>query len=59
MSGSVQETSIRVQLNSVSQIDRASRVIFPIAFLGMNFMYWYIYLLAERNIDLQQLTKYK
>lgn len=34
------DTSIRVQLNSVSQIDRVSRLVFPIAYLLMNFVYW-------------------
>ena len=53
MNDPVRESSIRVQLNSVSQIDRASRVIFPITFLIMNFVYWYIYLQAENNIDKQ------
>ena len=47
------ETSIRVQLNSVSQIDRVSRVIFPLFFSLLNFIYWIIYLQAERNIDKQ------
>lgn len=55
VTGQVQDTSVRVQLNSVSQIDRVSRVIFPLAFIGMNFIYWYIYLRAERNYDQQKL----
>lgn len=46
-------TSVHIQLNSVSQIDRVSRVIFPIAFILMNFVYWFVYLRAERNIDLK------
>lgn len=39
------------QLNSVSKIDRASRVLFPLAFLLTNIVYWYTYLRAEMKLD--------
>uniref|UniRef100_T1IP38 Neurotransmitter-gated ion-channel ligand-binding domain-containing protein n=1 Tax=Strigamia maritima TaxID=126957 RepID=T1IP38_STRMM len=37
-------TQHREQMNSVSQIDRVSRVIFPLTFLLINLCYWYLYL---------------
>ena len=36
--------TISFQLNSISHIDRVSRVIFPLAFLITNFLYWTTYL---------------
>ena len=43
--------SISWQLNSVSKIDKISRVIFPLAFIIMNLVYWYIFLRAEMKYD--------
>ena len=31
-------------MNSVSQIDRVSRVFFPILFVAINLFYWYTYI---------------
>lgn len=33
-----------MQMNSVSKIDKISRVVFPALFLTINFFYWYIYI---------------
>lgn len=38
------DDELTFQLNSVSQIDRASRVFFPLAFIIINLIYWYTYL---------------
>lgn len=40
--------TISFQLNSVSDIDKVSRIIFPLAFLITNFLYWTTYL-ADDN----------
>ncbi|XP_067118249.1 gamma-aminobutyric acid receptor alpha-like isoform X1 [Centruroides vittatus] len=39
---------IIMQLNSVSKIDRISRVLFPVIYLIINFIYWFTYLGGER-----------
>ncbi|RWS29987.1 GABA-gated ion channel-like protein [Leptotrombidium deliense] len=39
--------TVTFQLNSVSQIDRISRIVFPFAFIIINFIYWNTYLTAE------------
>ena len=39
-------------LNSVSQIDKISRVVFPLTFLAINIFYWYNYLKHSERIDL-------
>ncbi|XP_011329536.1 gamma-aminobutyric acid receptor alpha-like isoform X2 [Ooceraea biroi] len=36
--------------NSVSKIDRASRVVFPVFFLAINLFYWYAYLSRSERI---------
>ncbi|CAB3370465.1 gamma-aminobutyric acid receptor alpha-like isoform X2 [Cloeon dipterum] len=36
--------------NSVSKIDRASRFVFPLCFLGINVFYWYAYLARSERI---------
>lgn len=36
--------------NSVSKIDRASRVVFPLFFLAINVFYWYAYLSRSERI---------
>lgn len=41
------------RFNSVSKIDRASRVVFPLLFLTINLFYWYSYL--SRTERIQQL----
>lgn len=46
-SRSKKSETISFHLNSVSQIDRMSRVLFPIAFIVINIMYWHMYLSAE------------
>ncbi|CAG2109427.1 unnamed protein product [Medioppia subpectinata] len=43
--------AITLQLNSVSKIDRISRVIFPLLFVIMNLVYWYTFLRAEMKFD--------
>nr|XP_053636684.1 gamma-aminobutyric acid receptor alpha-like isoform X1 [Cherax quadricarinatus] len=37
-------TSKILQINSVSNIDEASRILFPLSFLCINFLYWYTFL---------------
>ena len=39
-------------LNSVSQIDRISRIVFPMAFIALNGFYWFTYLKHSQRIDL-------
>nr|CAD7448287.1 unnamed protein product [Timema bartmani] len=36
--------------NSVSKIDRTSRVVFPLCFMGINLFYWYSYLSRSQRI---------
>ncbi|KFM76354.1 Gamma-aminobutyric acid receptor alpha-like protein, partial [Stegodyphus mimosarum] len=36
------------QLNSVSKVDKASRVVFPLVFLFINLIYWFTYLNDSR-----------
>lgn len=38
------------RFNSVSKIDRASRVVFPLLFLAINLFYWYSYLARTKRI---------
>ncbi|XP_068084324.1 gamma-aminobutyric acid receptor alpha-like isoform X2 [Anabrus simplex] len=38
------------RFNSVSKIDRASRVVFPLCFLAINMFYWYSYLSRSKRI---------
>ncbi|CAH0383000.1 unnamed protein product [Bemisia tabaci] len=38
------------RFNSVSKIDRISRVVFPICFLIINIIYWYLYLYRSERI---------
>ena len=33
-----------IQMNSVSKIDKVSRVVFPLLFVAINFFYWYNYI---------------
>ncbi|XP_024943422.1 gamma-aminobutyric acid receptor alpha-like isoform X2 [Cephus cinctus] len=40
--------------NSVSKIDRASRVVFPLFFLAINVFYWYAYLSRSERINYAQ-----
>ncbi|XP_023714026.1 gamma-aminobutyric acid receptor alpha-like isoform X3 [Cryptotermes secundus] len=37
--------------NSVSKIDRASRIVFPVCFLAFNAFYWYSYLSRSKRIQ--------
>ncbi|XP_076231814.1 GABA-gated ion channel isoform X2 [Calliopsis andreniformis] len=37
--------------NSVSKIDRASRIVFPLFFLAINVFYWYAYLSRSERIN--------
>ncbi|KDR19290.1 Gamma-aminobutyric acid receptor alpha-like [Zootermopsis nevadensis] len=37
--------------NSVSKIDRASRIVFPMCFLAINAFYWYSYLSRSKRIQ--------
>ena len=39
-------------LNSVSQIDKISRIVFPMAFILLNGFYWFSYLKHSQRIDL-------
>lgn len=39
-------------LNSVSQIDKISRIVFPVAFAILNAFYWFSYLKHSDRIDL-------
>lgn len=39
-------------LNSVSRIDKISRIVFPTTFLVLNLFYWYTYLKHSERIDL-------
>lgn len=39
------------RFNSVSKIDRASRVVFPLLFLTINLFYWYSYLSRTERIQ--------
>jgi gamma-aminobutyric acid receptor subunit alpha len=39
------------RFNSVSKIDRASRVVFPMCFLAINAFYWYSYLSRSKRIQ--------
>jgi hypothetical protein len=50
--------SISFQLNSVSKIDRIARIIFPLAFIIMNLVYWYTYLRAEMKFDAQNFNTF-
>ncbi|RWS11223.1 GABA-gated ion channel-like protein [Dinothrombium tinctorium] len=43
--------TVSFQLNSVSQIDRISRIVFPFAFVIINFIYWNTYLGADTTQD--------
>ncbi|CAH1390072.1 unnamed protein product [Nezara viridula] len=38
------------RFNSVSKIDRASRIVFPLCFLAINLFYWYTYLYRSERI---------
>lgn len=38
---------VQMQANSVSNLDEISRVLFPLAFLAINFLYWFTYLSQE------------
>ena len=38
------------RFNSVSKIDRASRIVFPLCFIIINAFYWYSYLSRSRRI---------
>ncbi|XP_024083752.1 gamma-aminobutyric acid receptor alpha-like isoform X2 [Cimex lectularius] len=38
------------RFNSVSKIDRASRIVFPIFFLAINLFYWYTYLSRSERL---------
>ena len=40
----MQARSTPIGINSVSMIDRASRVLFPLSFLIFNIFYWSLYL---------------
>ncbi|KAL7293830.1 hypothetical protein TKK_0012888 [Trichogramma kaykai] len=39
------------RFNSVSKIDRASRLVFPLFFLAINLFYWFAYLSRSKRID--------
>lgn len=39
------------RFNSVSKIDRASRIVFPLLFLTINLFYWYSYLSRTNRIQ--------
>lgn len=38
------------RFNSVSKIDRSSRVVFPVLFIAINLFYWYSYLSRTQRI---------
>lgn len=38
------------RFNSVSKIDRASRIVFPVLFIAINLFYWYCYLSRSNRI---------
>ncbi|KAA0191205.1 hypothetical protein HAZT_HAZT008275 [Hyalella azteca] len=38
------------QMNSVSQIDQVSRIVFPICFVIMNLIYWYSYITHSQRL---------
>ncbi|XP_058832240.1 gamma-aminobutyric acid receptor alpha-like [Topomyia yanbarensis] len=42
------------RFNSVSKIDRASRIFFPLLFLAINLFYWYLYLSRSARLLKQQ-----
>ncbi|XP_015433452.1 PREDICTED: gamma-aminobutyric acid receptor alpha-like [Dufourea novaeangliae] len=44
--------------NSVSKIDRASRVVFPLFFLAINVFYWYAYLSRSERINYYNANSY-
>lgn len=39
------------RFNSVSKIDRVSRLVFPLSFLAINLFYWFAYLSRSKRID--------
>jgi len=39
------------RFNSVSKIDRASRIVFPLLFLMINLFYWYSYLAKSERLE--------
>ncbi|XP_040171724.1 gamma-aminobutyric acid receptor alpha-like [Anopheles arabiensis] len=41
------------RFNSVSKIDRASRIFFPLLFLAINVFYWYLYLSRSERLPQQ------
>jgi gamma-aminobutyric acid receptor subunit alpha len=41
--------------NSVSKIDRASRIVFPVCFIAINAFYWYSYLSRSKRIQQMRL----
>lgn len=43
--------SIPFRLNSVSSIDKASRILFPIAFAIINYFYWHTFMLQDDDTD--------
>lgn len=43
--------SIPFRLNSVSKIDKASRILFPIAFAIINYFYWHTFMLQDDDTD--------
>jgi hypothetical protein len=45
-------TNPLMTLNSVSQIDKISRIVFPLAFMLLNVFYWFNYLKQSEKIDL-------
>lgn len=42
---------VQPRYNSVSKIDRASRLVFPLFFLAINLAYWFSYLSRSKRID--------
>ena len=43
--------SIPFRLNSVSNIDKASRILFPITFAIINYFYWHTFMLQDDDTD--------